>query len=619
MTPTMTTTTNPSQNQTGHSPCGCPEPGPSPQCCCHLACFERPNYFCGHLLTDADLTLQQKYVIEKNKLYHRTMDGYGVVCGLKLTCDCDCKGNILVHDGFAIDDCGNDLVVCETTRFDVIGALKKKGLLYGSDDEHIEGERYMERERHRPRCELKGCFYITICYDETVSDYETPFQSSCTSGPKQCMPTRTHESVRFDVTDKLPHVPTQCDGMLDRLRECFELNSDSQLAAIIKQYRAELLYIFGEGGREQGEPWLRPCELFCVLRAYFLNYLKVNPDRFNCNLYDEIACLRCPGEEYEEAGRWRLQEEKHKRRVENLGGRIEEEVEEDMEEVVVEELLEFDRKELQEPFRKLLYYMQRYQYDCVLGDVVFECRQPCESHCLVLGTVEVLNGKLIRVCNTPRKYLITPANLLHVLTYDVMTQGLGAGQKGEDGRVRCCPDYDKFNPSFFLTEFGASQGGRFEAAASLIRAVCGLRQSLHKAFDFTDSMAVSSAVLANAGDEERTAVERLFGITNTEAKMPVEGFSALTPAQWMQSHALLRRHDSVLTYHAEAGGRKEVRPSFLDQLDPNRAFGRSLQKQVASSKDTEKEIAELRAQVDELRTAVADLKKPARKNNPKDV
>ncbi len=612
MTPTMTTTTNGPQNQTGHSPCGCPEPVPSQPCCCHLVCFERPNYFCGHLLTDADLTLQQKYVIEKNKLYHRTMDGYGVVCGLKLICDCDCKGSILIHDGFAIDDCGNDLVICETTRFDVIGALKKKGLLvYDREDEHFE------RERYRSRCEVKQCFYITICYDETVSDYETPFQSNCTSGPKQCMPTRTHEGVRFDVTDKLPHVPSQCDGLLERIRECFELNCDSQLAAIIKQYRAELLYIFGEGKRNQGEPWLRPCELFCLLRAYFLNYLKANPDRFNCNLYDEIACLRCPGEEYEDGGRWHLQEGKKKRRKESLEEKIEEQIEKKLEEEIEEELLEFDRKELEAPFRKLLYYMQRYQYDCVLGDVVFDCQQPCEAHCLVLGTVEVLNGKLVRVCNTPRKYLIAPANLLHVLIYDIMTQELGAGK--EDGKVRCCPDYDKFNPTFFLTEFGASQSGRFEAAASLIRALCGLPRSLHKAFDFTDSMAVSSTVLAAAGDEERKAVESLFGITNMEEKLPAEGFSALTPTQWVQSHALLRRHDSVLTYKTEEGRQKEVRPSFLEQLDPNRAFGRSLQKQAGPPhKDPEREIADLRSQVDELRAAIADLKKPSRKGNPKE-
>lgn len=615
MTPTLTTTTNRASAQTGQSPCGCPEVTPSQPCCCNLVCFERPNYFCGHLLTDADLTLQQKYVVEKNKLYHRTMDGYGIVCGLKLTCDCDCKGNILIHGGFAIDDCGNDLVVCETARFDVIGALEKKGLLlYDSDDEHLKSK------RHHSRCELKQCYYITICYDETVSDYETPFQSSCTSGPKQCMPTRTHEGVRFDVTDKLPYTPSQCEGLVERIRDCFELNRDSQLAVIIKQYRRELLYVLGEGKRRQEEPWLEPCELFCLLRAYFLNYLKVNPDRFNCNLYDEIACLRCPGEEYERRGSEHLAEENRKRkRPESLEEKLEEKLEENLErlEELEEELVEFDRKELQEPFRKLLYYMQRYQYDCVLGDVVFDCQQPCEAHCLVLGTVEVLNGKLIRVCNTPRKYLMTPANLLHVLIYNVMTNELGPEKEGENRKVPCCPDYDKFNPVFFLTEFGASQSGRFEAAASLIRALCGLPGSLHHAFDFTDSMALPAAVLATAREEERKAVESLFGIVNFEEKFPAEGFNALSPTQWVQSHALLRRYDSVLTYKSEDGAEKEVRPSLVEQLDPNRNFGKSLQKLSASTKHPSQEILDLRKEVEDLKASHAELKKLFKKGGQK--
>jgi len=106
--------------------CSCHDPLPKGEGCCELVCFERPKYFCGHLLTDADLTAEQTYLREKNKLYHRTLDGYGVVCGLRLTCDRDCKGHIRVGDGYAIDDCGNDLVVCKPQTFDVMGELRKR-------------------------------------------------------------------------------------------------------------------------------------------------------------------------------------------------------------------------------------------------------------------------------------------------------------------------------------------------------------------------------------------------------------------------------------------------------------------------------------------------------------
>ena len=74
------TQTNPAGYKNGTKPCGCGEHHHGHHehdCCCKLECFERPNYFCGHLLTDADLKLDQKYVIEKNKLYHRAIHGHG--------------------------------------------------------------------------------------------------------------------------------------------------------------------------------------------------------------------------------------------------------------------------------------------------------------------------------------------------------------------------------------------------------------------------------------------------------------------------------------------------------------------------------------------------------------
>ena len=103
--------------------CGCQETGTS---CCANVCFERPNYFCGHLLTDDDLTTGLRYTREKNKLYHRTLHGSGIVCGLGMRRDLDCPNQVLIGEGFAIDSCGNDLVICEQQSFNVITALRKR-------------------------------------------------------------------------------------------------------------------------------------------------------------------------------------------------------------------------------------------------------------------------------------------------------------------------------------------------------------------------------------------------------------------------------------------------------------------------------------------------------------
>jgi len=596
MNQTATTTKNGAQNGSGRSPCGCQEPPPAPVYCCNLICFDRPNYFCGHLLTDADLTLQQKYVLEKNKLYHRAIDGYGVVCGLKLTCDCDCKGNILIHDGFAIDDCGNDLVVCETTRFDVIAALKSKNLLvYDWDDDESEHK----SRRHRSRCDIKQCFYITICYNETESDYETPFQSSCTSGPKQCMPTRTHEGVRFDVTDKLPRSHSYLEELEERIRHCFELHCEGPIGVIIKRHAPHMLEILGERTIDLREEY-EPCELFCNLRAYFLNHLKAKPDEFNCNLYEEVSCLTCPKE-------WSDEYVAHRKRRREL--------ERSAEKIIEEDYRLFYLEELREAFRKLLYYMQRYQYDCVLGDLIFSCQQPCEADCLVLGTVEVVNGKLVRVCNTPRRYLWAPANLLQVLIYSIMTGPVLPKADDDDREAHCCPDYRKFEPGAFLREFELTECGRYHAARSTIDALKAAYRSMSSSHDFTDSGAVASEIFARVKPEELQGVAERFGIRASTLEKHVSTLNVPTVNQALQSSALLRPNDSIVAY-TSGGETQRVLPDFLAELSPDRSLGDAIEKE---RQQTRREldlfagrIEELTAEIDGLKRRLAESEEPKR-------
>ena len=602
---TKTTTTSASHTHSAHSPCGCQDHTPAQACCCNLVCFDRPNYFCGHLLTDADLTLQQKYVVEKNKLYHRTMDGYGVVCGLKLTCDCDCKGNILIHDGFAIDDCGNDLVVCETTRFDVIEALKCKGLLVTDPPEDE-----CEPRRHKSRCDIKQCFYITICYDETESEYETPFQSSCTAGPKQCMPTRTHEGVRFDVTDKLPPKHSYLEDLEERIKHCFEVHCDSPVGVIMKRHVHQLQYILGAEQRKYSgeEKWRDPCELFCTLRAYFLNHLKLKPDEFNCGLVDEVSSLTCPREcreDYDEERR-----ERHgKHRDEEWQERHCEELEREHDETECEEEWRLRyREELREAFRKLLYCIERYQYDCVFGDLIFSCQQPCEAHCLVLGTVEVLNGKLVRVCNTPRRYLWAPANLLQVLIYDSMTGRHTSREDCEGHRVPCCPDYRQFEPTVFLKEFEINKCGRRFAATSLIESLRTFRDALHHSFDFTDSMAIAAALFASGDEDELRKAERYFGIS-ASVERNATALNPLTLPQALQSHALLRRDDSLLAYESE-GGRRQVQRDFLREITPDRSVGAKIEAALLQITKLTDQVRQLEDRISREGSASRDSSEP---------
>ncbi|MEW5868198.1 MAG: hypothetical protein AB1894_02910 [Chloroflexota bacterium] len=92
--------------------CSCPV-------CLGLDNLERPRYFAGQLLTEAELNSEQAYVRAKNRLHNRYLHGWGVVCGLEVVCH-ECEGYITVRPGYALDPCGEDIVVGQEQEINVI-------------------------------------------------------------------------------------------------------------------------------------------------------------------------------------------------------------------------------------------------------------------------------------------------------------------------------------------------------------------------------------------------------------------------------------------------------------------------------------------------------------------
>ena len=70
--------------------------------------FKRPNFFSGKLLTAEDLAQEQEYVLDKFKRHNRTLHGFGIISGLKVSAR---AGQITVAPGIALDCEGNELVV----------------------------------------------------------------------------------------------------------------------------------------------------------------------------------------------------------------------------------------------------------------------------------------------------------------------------------------------------------------------------------------------------------------------------------------------------------------------------------------------------------------------------
>jgi hypothetical protein len=144
----------------------------------------RPRFFAGQLLTEAELIALEQYVMTKHQLHNRYLHGWGVVCGLEVMCG-DCGDDLVVHSGYAIDPCGRDVIVPETTRFDILKAIRQ----------------CVEAERAKPNCDPPtpgpppGCddeehWCVTVRYKEWDTRVVTPLgpsaKPSCNCGGSTC-------------------------------------------------------------------------------------------------------------------------------------------------------------------------------------------------------------------------------------------------------------------------------------------------------------------------------------------------------------------------------------------------------------------------------------------------
>ncbi len=70
--------------------------------------LRRPRLFSDKLVTPEDLELQRQYFREKLKGHNRSLHGFGIVSGLKVSVK---SGQIVVEPGLALDCEGNELAI----------------------------------------------------------------------------------------------------------------------------------------------------------------------------------------------------------------------------------------------------------------------------------------------------------------------------------------------------------------------------------------------------------------------------------------------------------------------------------------------------------------------------
>jgi len=490
--PVATSTSNSTPVASAPCGCGCHEHGVQNCGCCKLTCFERPQYFCGQLLSDADLTLQETYFHEKNKLYHRTIDGFGVVCGLRMTRDVQCKGHIVIGDGYAIDGCGNDLVVCEPRSFNVLGELRKKNWLVEIPRERVRRERGEEELKHRDdeddNCISKQCFYIGICYSEEPVDFATPYTTECSPAPGPCQPTRIREGVRFEIYDTMPVRPNPLEDTKKRIESCFRMFREGQFSRSLASMTKDILdVVCSDPSRETDQAKRKKPkaqDLFKELQAQFLHELRTCPDHYNCNLEGEVYQLRPPDQM------------------------------KDDQDASVAQL---------EAFTKLFQLIQKYVFSCVLATLTFSCPEPPDSCCVLIGSVEIENGRLARIINYPRWYLWCFANFFEVLLYSMANDGAcgkdpwtRTARVPEDGpesvKAGCCPPEYEVWLCQFLNLFSADPRAFEKAARTSVDAIQASYSALVAGFNFTRPGGIAPDVLRNLDRRKADDLTKMLGL-----------------------------------------------------------------------------------------------------------
>lgn len=175
--------------------CGCGGGGSSCECGGAATCtdlnFKRPRFFAGQLLTEDDLQALTNYVVGKNRLHNRFLFGDGVVCGLTVTCHPCGGGQVTVAPGFALDCCGNDLLMPCKEDLDVKALIRdlRKRQLAGYDC----GDPCDEKDPD------KRTYGLYLTYAETLEDPVAPYSSGDPCGQQACEPTRVCEGYRFEL------------------------------------------------------------------------------------------------------------------------------------------------------------------------------------------------------------------------------------------------------------------------------------------------------------------------------------------------------------------------------------------------------------------------------------
>lgn len=323
--------------------------------CGGVECFDRPRFFCGQLLTDKDLDAAQRYVIEKNKLHNRHIVGTGVVCGLPVRCD-PCDGIVVIEPGYAIDCCGNDIVVCESYEFDVIDYLEK---CFRKDDPGCEGK----IRPPRVRCDDRAREYcLIISYIEEPARPVTALVRNNGCSTKKCEPSRTKEGFRVDLIVKEPEDKDKPgDDFWSHAAKCL-----AEFLRITRKFFADLSQ--ATNNQNPDAQYSEMLGILCRLEDDILKLYKKGPN-VRCTIAEELSVI-------ESSFPTSRNDPQYAAKVYHA---------------------------LFSMFGRLLQFL----IDCICDALLVPCSECGEEEGVLLACLTVNGGKIEKICNIVRKQVLT--------------------------------------------------------------------------------------------------------------------------------------------------------------------------------------------------------------------
>jgi hypothetical protein len=239
------------------------------QTCCQLDCIVQPRFFSGQLLTDQDLNAFLGWAQDKFRL-SRYRHGWGVVCGLEARCDPQHSDKVIVGPGYAVDCCGDDIVVCQDAAVDLSGVCRDQ------TDSCADWNRPLDDTADTPKIQIGDVeipadrlriIDLYIRYQTEGSDPQLVMGASACRSSSRCEPTRTRES--FTVTWRKATATDPMQETADRWVEAYDESLE-----VIRRFRLKFpslgdLSATGDNVRRWLLCWIKehPLHQFCFLRS----------------------------------------------------------------------------------------------------------------------------------------------------------------------------------------------------------------------------------------------------------------------------------------------------------------------------------------------------------------